>query len=465
MKKSNGLNPEPALRVLSAVLLEPSLWPKVESLALDDFRSPALRDVFSTMKLLAARQEPITRVNIAEEQRESYLEFDALEHDLFPTPQPKEIDAYLDRFKRETLMHDAVHAVDKVYQKAVNGGITHADLLELGNLGEQLQNLCGQPEAGLFQSLEEYEGAAPMKFAIDGFLQENAVNAIAGLSGHGKTWLALSVTRALLFGPGKLWDLFAVRERAARVIYLIPESTIGPFKYRLEKMGLYDEIRSGRLLTRTLSKGPAPLLQDPRLLRAAKGAHVICDTGIRFMLNVADENSATEAAKGLSEDFFALLRAEAKSILALFHSPKAFNVDKSMTLESMIRGSGEFGAMLAAAWGIKQIDAASNTVHVENLKARDFEACRPFELVGRPAIDDTGDFQLCTRPGDCEDLKKLNEKRADGKDDRVQIVMNWLKEDPEPTGPEMVERFAAMGITVEANTVYKYRTQARKALG
>ena len=99
------------------------------------------------------------------------------------------------------------------------------------------------------------------------------------------------------------WTLFNVPERAERVIYLIPESTIGPFKHRLERMGLYEEIRSGRLFTRTLSKGPTPSLQDPRLVRAAKNAHIICDTGIRFMLNMADENSASEAAKGLSEVF------------------------------------------------------------------------------------------------------------------------------------------------------------------
>ena len=58
--------------------------------------------------------------------------------------------------------------------------------------------------ASLFQSLRDYEEAPPLKFAIDGFLQENTVNAIAGLSGHGKTWLALSVASALLFGPGRL---------------------------------------------------------------------------------------------------------------------------------------------------------------------------------------------------------------------------------------------------------------------
>lgn len=324
-------------------------------------------------------------------------------------------------------------------------------------------------DASLFQNMRDYEEAAPLKFAIESFLQENAVNAIAGLPGHGKTWLALSVTRALLFGPGKLWDLFNVIERAERVIYLIPESTIGPFKFRLEKLGLYDEIRNGRLLTRTLSKGPTPSLQDARLLRAAKNAHVVCDTGIRFMLNIENENSASEAAKGLSEDFFALLRAEAKSVLALFHSPKSFNGQDSMTLESMIRGSGEFGAMVASAWGIKQIDRVSNTVHMENLKARDFEPSGPFEIIGRPHIDQAGDFALHKRPDECgtlaeeqPDLKGANSSKQASRAANIELVKGWVNENPEPSTSEIRQRFDRLGINVNEATIRGYKSAVRK---
>ena len=41
-------------------------------------------------------------------------------------------------------------------------------------------------DASLFQSRRDYEDAPPLQFAIDKFLQQDAVNAIAGLSGHGK---------------------------------------------------------------------------------------------------------------------------------------------------------------------------------------------------------------------------------------------------------------------------------------
>jgi hypothetical protein len=320
---------------------------------------------------------------------------------------------------------------------------------------------AGEDDLSLYVSFDEFELAQPANFAIEKVLQLEAVNAIAGLSGQAKTWLALSITRALLFGPGNLWDLFAVKERAERVIYLIPESMTGPFKTRLEKMGLYDEVRSGRLLVRTLSKGPAPDLKDPRLLRTAKNAFVICDTGIRFMQAMENENSASEAARGLTEDFFQLLRAEAKAVLSLFHSPESFNLQSPMTLESMIRGSGEFGAMLAAAWGVKQTDKIRNVVHLECLKARDFDPCDAFELEGRPHIDETGDFKLIARPGECE-LKSANDKRSDQKHDRVGIVAGWLEGDVNLTAADIVTRFALEEITIKEDTAYRYRADARK---
>jgi hypothetical protein len=71
----------------------------------------------------------------------------------------------------------------------------------------------------------------------------------------------LSVVKSLLEEKGqKLWGLFEVVEPAKKIIYLIPESGLGPFTHRLELFGLLPHVQSGRLLIRTLSKGPAPKL-------------------------------------------------------------------------------------------------------------------------------------------------------------------------------------------------------------
>src|SRR5208337_5571615 len=58
----------------------------------------------------------------------------------------------------------------------------------------------------------------------------------------------------------------------------------------------------------------------------------------------------------------------------------SFAKENRMTLENVLRGSGDVGAMLTTAWGVKQIDAASNILHIENIKPRDFQPCGPFQI-------------------------------------------------------------------------------------
>jgi hypothetical protein len=117
-------------------------------------------------------------------------------------------------------------------------------------------------------------------------------------------------------------------------------------KDRLITTGLYDEIGK-RLFIRTLNMGKPPALDDPRL------AVVVMDTGVRFM-KVTDEANAMEIAEGLSMDMMGLLRAEADGVIPLFHSPKSFTKESAMTLEGMIRGSSELGAVLATAWALNK---------------------------------------------------------------------------------------------------------------
>ena len=158
----------------------------------------------------------------------------------------------------------------------------------------------------LFDTPEEIENAPPLRFAIEGFLQCDAATLIAGLSGDFKTWLALSILKGLLDESTRLWDTFRITHKATRCIYLIPESGRGPLRHRLEILGLMPYVRNRKLLVRTLSKGPAPLLQDPKLLAAAEGADIFLDTAVRFMQG--DENNAGDNARGLASDTFCAAR-------------------------------------------------------------------------------------------------------------------------------------------------------------
>ncbi|MGB9435895.1 MAG: AAA family ATPase [Candidatus Acidiferrum sp.] len=324
----------------------------------------------------------------------------------------------------------------------------------------------------LFHTPDECLNAPEITFAIDKFLQNEGVTFVGGLSGHAKTWLMLSVAKALLAGEGTndsprmLWDTFRVNETASRVVYLIPEVGLSSFMSRIRRMRLLPFIQERRLLVRTLSKGRAPDLDDPLLLAAAKDSHIILDTAARFA--DGEENSASDNARGLAADIFGLIAAGARTVICAHHSPKAFLKETVMSLEAILRGTGDIGAMATSVWGTKQLNEPDNIVYIECVKARDFQHCEPFQLRGRPQIDETGDFMLYREPGESGSLAEespnvTNRAKKQERDERVNMVRHWLTADPNMTAPEMVAKFAERGITVDDATVRRYRIAARKA--
>jgi hypothetical protein len=101
-----------------------------------------------------------------------------------------------------------------------------------------------------------------------------------------------------------------------------------------------------------------------------------------------------------------------------------------MTLEDILRGSGDLGAMLCTCWGVRQVDAARNQLYVANVKPRDFQPCESFILEGRPHIDDIADFVMTHKPGEAGELSEHLPRRnkggrpvgADNEDKQLQAV-------------------------------------------
>ena len=287
------------------------------------------------------------------------------------------------------------------------------DSLDIKPATPKTSNLQGDPNdwRGLFHTKAETISAPSIEYAIDGFLQEGGVSMLGGLPGHGKTLVALEMVRALLEGA-PLFGHFKVPRPANRVVYLIPESGLTPFAHRLKVFRLVDHVED-RFFFRTFSIGgedvSTNLLLDPRMRKACDGADVILDTAVRFM--EGDENAAMEQ-KIFARNLFSLLKAGARTVTGLHHSPKSFERDNYMSLENVLRGSGDIGAMLAACWGIFQIDKASNRLFIENVKARDFQPCDPFVIEGRPHIDLTGSFKMSLSPGLAGSFNKLKPRKA-----------------------------------------------------
>jgi hypothetical protein len=201
-------------------------------------------------------------------------------------------------------------------------------------------------------------------------------------------------------------------------------------------------------------------LQDKQLLRAARGADIFIDPAIRF--GSGNENEARENQK-LANDLFELQRAGATSIVISQHSPKSFEYQTYMSLETVLRGSGDIGAMAAVAWGIKQLDARQNIIHVECVKARDFEPPEPFQIIGRPSIKEEGHFLMHKAPGLCGILS--NELNGGGasmeqrvfKNQKLELMREWLKKSPGLSNPELLKRYKKQGIKIEPPTIRKYR--------
>jgi Bifunctional DNA primase/polymerase, N-terminal/AAA domain/Primase C terminal 1 (PriCT-1) len=282
----------------------------------------------------------------------------------------------------------------------------------------------------LFHAYEEMVNAPPLRFVIQDFLQADGATMIGGLSGHGKTLIMVAIVKALLEGS-TLFDHFKVLEPAKRVIYLIPEVPLGPFFHRLSKIFRLDEyLRDRRLLIRTLSKGPAVSLIDSRILKAAEGADVFLDTAIRFM--EGDENQASDNQNGLAKHIFQLTAAGARTVVGAHHSPKNLEGQTRLTLENVLRGSGDIGAMLATCWAVRQQNPVTNRIWVQNVKPRDFTPPEPFVIEGRPHLDNTGYFLLASRPGEAGTLADNRPKPgrpADpGKEEKQQRVLALKRE-------------------------------------
>ena len=260
----------------------------------------------------------------------------------------------------------------------------------------------------LFHTYEELRDAPPVKFAIEGFLQQEGITILGALPAQGKTLVALAMCQALLEGT-PLFGHFNVPEPAQRVVYLIPESGKSPFAHRLRAFRLMKHIESKRMFCRTFSMPGNISLTDPLLLRACQGADVFLDTAIRFL--PGDESSSSDQ-RVFAQTLFDLLAAGARTVTGLHHSAKSSEASQFMTLENILRGSGELGAMLCSCWGLRMCDVSRTKLWIQNVKARDYMPCDPFVVEGRPSIDLDGHFKLTHEPSLAGDLSEHLPRRG-----------------------------------------------------
>jgi hypothetical protein len=230
-----------------------------------------------------------------------------------------------------------------------------------------------------FKAVGELE-KGNVRMLIRGFLPEGTTF-IGGLPGEGKTLFALSIAKALTTTDPFLGKFFV--EEQVPVIYLIPESSGRAFRARCEKFRIPDD--PNLFVCRTVSEGATLPLDDESLFQAVRELKpvVILDTFIRFSES-DDENDAAQNKKIVS-DIIRLRQAGAVAVIGLHHAKKDIR-QKGMSLESVLRGTGDIAASCDAAYGLLRDQMLYNSgkgpneIEVSCVKPRDFEPPAPFRI-------------------------------------------------------------------------------------
>jgi hypothetical protein len=397
--------------ILGGILLDNCLQGQAGAELLPEhFFLDSHRKIYSAMAELAVAGKPIDLISIAEElNRRKELESAGgvayLTSLTDGVPRRQSIEHYVRLVKEKASLRGAIKGAQQLIASIGDGGnLKLAEEWTTAILDRIHSGAASSDWRDLFHTYEEFEKAPVLQEAITKILPEAGVTLLGGLAGHGKTLVMLSMVKALLTGkPLFGHEQFTVPRKADRVLYLIPEATLQQFWPRLQAFHLSEFVRNGQLFVRTLSAPVDVTLTDSRMLHAAKGAVVFLDTAIRFFEGA--ENDA-ENSKAFANTLFAMLRAGARTVVGAHHAPKSFESQDHMTLENVLRGSGDIGAMLSGAWGLRQVDRDKTRIYVENIKARDIEPCGPFVLEGRPWIDFDGDFRIVEAPGEAGDLRE-----------------------------------------------------------
>jgi hypothetical protein len=260
----------------------------------------------------------------------------------------------------------------------------------------------------MFRSVDEMDDG-PIDMIIEGVLQEGTCF-IGANPGDGKTLVGLAFAKAISTGQ-PLFGLpeFSVKEPRT-VIYLIPESRDRAFRKRCEAFQLPKD--KMKFMARTISCGVCLELSDPYLLEAVRQTKpvIFLDTASRFMKST-DENAAAQN-RMLVNDVISLLAAGAVAVVIVHHATKAAKQNQErMSLENMLRGTSDFGAMCDQAYGIRKdmtlyaSGSGPMEIDLESLKDRELVGGltrlrlaashkNKGELIPISHINETGDFRV-----------------------------------------------------------------------
>jgi hypothetical protein len=279
-----------------------------------------------------------------------------------------------------------------------------------------------------FSAVGELEDK-PIKMLIDNLLPAEGVIFYGALTGEAKTLFMLSTAKALVTGKPLVGNPDWTVPQITPVLYMIPETSDRAFRKRCLAFRIPNDPKL--FLCRTISKGMPLKLDDPILLEAVRTMKpvVVLDTLVRFN-ETSDEKDASANQK-IANDLSRLLVEGAAGILILHHATKAMRKE-GVTLENVLRGTGDFSASAATVYGLKRDDvlyangAGPLEIDIVNLKPRDIEPPPlPFRLAASRRVD--SNTVIGQAPGVVSNINEFGDFRLVETKDQITRLENQLR--------------------------------------
>ena len=395
--------------VLGAILLDNNaLNAALETLKPEDFFHDHHRRFYRQMIAMHETQQQIDLVTLTDQlHRSGELESSGgpayIAQLMDGVPHVTNIVFYARIVKEKSLRRGLIYLANAVQLKAFDADEAADTILD--QVEKTLADIKAASATAVdwhkkFHTVDELPEGEPIML-IDDVVPEG-VTFIGATTGHGKTWLAGAISKALTQG-GKFLGVFKV-PLILPVLYLVPEMNGRAFRRRCERFGI-----GGQLFRcMTICDGVPCDLSDSVLQAAVRELKpvIILDTAIRFSTG-EDENSASDVSQNLAKAIFALIHLGAHAVICLHHRSKDSARSEEMTIENVLRGSGDLAAIADAVWGL-QYDRGDGSpaymreskrlvrLSVRCVKARDFLAPEDFRVQLDPFIDQIGDMGVLT---------------------------------------------------------------------
>jgi hypothetical protein len=426
--------------ILGSILLEPAVIAEIrEQLSTEDLHDPAHRVVYRRMLDMHGRGRPVDLVSLWEElaktgelERAGGEERLAKLSDGVPAGDPAFVRNWLRIVRERSGARKLINLTENMQARAYDGEAADEIVSSFrSDLDAIHSNGTGNSWREAYQTVGQMLSHGPVKLVIENFLLEGHATFLGGAVGHYKTWLALSMVKALTTGRNFLGlDRYRVRE-VVPVLYLVPEINSQMMGARAAKLGIPDDERV--CLFRTLSMGAPLPLDHPDIVNAVRAMHpvVFFDPVVR-MTRAEDFNSAAQNQEFV-RNTNALLHLDARAVVAEHHSNKAWASNEEMTVENVLADTRDFGAMCRVAYGIRLQDGTTGDLLVKCVKPGDFDSGPPLYLRAGPLassyFDSHGDFAILTES-----------TRAEADRAKLESLVRAIEADPGATYKELSEQ-------------------------